>query len=129
MSSPDVRGRWNTAAATAPVTRAVRTTPGTVKSPRPSATRLSTLVESCRPPWKRMKETPRVRISCAPMESSGMSIASETAGPSSAPAPRRRSMRGTRRMSAASWQTSPAPSMIAIVRITSLTVTRRILHR
>ena len=39
-----------------------------------------------------MNETPRVRRSCAPIESSGTSIAPATEGPSSAPAPSRTSI-------------------------------------
>ena len=39
---------------------AVMITPGTTSSPSPTATRLRTRVESWRPPWKRMNETPSV---------------------------------------------------------------------
>ena len=73
-----------------------------------------------------MNETPRVSSSCAPIESSGTSIASETDGPRSAPAPTKTSIRGSRRSRRRARRTSPAPSMIAIVRMTSLTVMGRI---
>jgi hypothetical protein len=50
MSSPVESGMSNATAATTPVTRAVMTTPGTARSPIPTATRLRIPIESCRPP-------------------------------------------------------------------------------
>ena len=81
MRRPVVSGTPKTAAATPPVKSAVSTTPGMTSMSSPIATLLRIVSESCSPPWKRMKETPRVRMSCAPMESSGMSIAPATDGP------------------------------------------------
>src|SRR6266550_7742939 len=69
-----------------------------------------------------MKETPSVRTSCEPIESSGMSIASETEGPRRIPTPSRTSMFGKRRRSATSRAQSPAPRISVTVRMTSLTV-------
>ena len=102
MSSPDVSGRPNASAATEPAMSAVSTTPGTARSVSPTATRLRTRVDSWSPPWKRMNDTPSDSRSCAPIESSGMSIASETDGPSSTPANRSTSIRGIRAKSAMS---------------------------
>src|SRR5207244_2847336 len=97
INKPEDKGRPKALAATPPVIPAVRITPGTTSMSSPTTTPPRTRVESCRPPWKRMKETPIVSSSCGPMESSGTSIAPETDGPSSAPAKRRTSMRGARR--------------------------------
>ena len=97
INKPEESGRPKALAATPPVIPAVRITPGTTSMSSPTTTPPRTRVESCRPPWKRMKETPIVSSSCGPMESSGTSIAPETDGPRSAPAKRRTSMRGARR--------------------------------
>ena len=66
IRSPVENGTSNATAATEPATSAVTTTPGIASSPRPTATRLSTRVESWSPPWKRMNDTPSVSRSCAP---------------------------------------------------------------
>ncbi len=66
IRSPVENGTSNASAATVPATSAVMTTPGIASSPSPTATRLSTRVESWSPPWKRMNETPSVSRSSAP---------------------------------------------------------------
>ena len=63
MRRPVVSGTPKTAAATPPVKSAVSTTPGMTSMSSPIATLLRMVSESCSPPWKRMKETPSVRMS------------------------------------------------------------------
>ena len=92
MRSPTVMGTSKTAEATTPQMTAVMITPGIARRLSPTATVDRTRAESCRPPWKRMNDTPSVRSTSAPTESSGTSIASVTEGPRSATAPSRSSM-------------------------------------
>ena len=61
ISRPMEYGTSKTAYATVPTMTAVMITPGITSIPSPTATWLSTRAESCRPPWKRMNETPRVK--------------------------------------------------------------------